>query len=112
MRTRSTPPEGSVAGLLSVGFDAGEVSDSGREVLQQPSPPAKGCCHYLQPKVRLQTHLHRLRTHTHTKFSFIYTLERRSRWGGEKTLNCPHLCVFLGDSSLMNYELVSPPRLT
>lgn len=51
-------------------------------------------------------------THTHTKFSFIYTLERRSRWGGEKTLNCPHLCVFLGDSSLMNYELVSPPRLT
>lgn len=65
MRTRLTPQEGSVAGLLSVGLDAGEVTDSRREVLQQPIPSAKGCCHYLQPKVRLETHLHRLGTDTH-----------------------------------------------
>lgn len=47
----------------------------------------------------------------HTKFSFIYALKRRSR-RGKKTLNCPNLCVFLSDSSLMNYELVSLPHLT
>lgn len=63
----------------SVGFDAGEVTDSGRGVLQHPSP-AKGCCHYLQPKVRLQMHLHGLGTDTHSsriaKFSFIYAIPR------------------------------------
>lgn len=38
------PEAGGVAGLLSVGFDAGEVSDRRGEVLQQPGP-AGGCCH-------------------------------------------------------------------
>lgn len=79
LRSDADPFDAHVLQGCSVGFDAGEVTDSGRGVLQHPSP-AKGCCHYLQPKVRLQMHLHGLGTDTHSsriaKFSFIYAIQR------------------------------------